>query len=92
MITVSGWCEGAAGGYRGFEKDFFPNSLRFLEKKRWKPGAYSSILQTPPKRLTPSFGGDSHLGVPCRVALLERAEWEGEKTSRDQYPKNPWIS
>ncbi len=32
MITVSGWCEGAAGGYRGFEKDFFPNSLRFLEK------------------------------------------------------------
>ncbi len=38
---------------------------------------------------TLSFGGGSRLGVRCRGALLGRAEWEGEKTSSDQDPKDP---
>ncbi len=42
--------------------------------------------------LTVCFGGGSHLGVPCRGALSGRVEWEGGKTSSNQYPKSPWIS
>ncbi len=38
---------------------------------------------------TISFGVGSHLGVPCRGALLGRIEREGGKTSSDQYPKGP---
>ncbi len=39
------------------------------------------MSQPSPKTPTPSFGGGSHLGVPCRGALVGRAEWEGEKRS-----------
>ncbi len=38
---------------------------------------------------TLSFGGGSHLGVPYSGALIGRVEREGEKTSSDQYPKDP---
>ncbi len=34
-------------------------------------------------------GDGSHLGVPCRGALLGRVEREGGKTCSDQYPKDP---
>ncbi len=54
-----------------------------------EPGAYSSISQPSPKIPTLSFGGSSHLGVPCRGALLGHVEREGGKTSSDQYPKGP---
>ncbi len=37
---------------------------------------------------TLSFGGDSHLGVPCRGVLLGRVEWEGGKTVLNPYPKD----
>ncbi len=36
---------------------------------------------------TLSFGGGSHLGVPCKVALLGRVKRKGGKTSSDQCPK-----
>ncbi len=39
--------------------------------------------------LTLSFGGGSHLGVPCRGVSLGRVEREEGKTSSDQYPKGP---
>ncbi len=38
---------------------------------------------------TPYLGGGSHLGVPCRGALLGRIGRIGEKTSSDQYLKGP---
>ncbi len=36
-----------------------------------------------------SFGGGSHLGIPCRGALLGPVEREEGKTSSDQYPVDP---
>ncbi len=38
-----------------------------------------------PKMLTISFGG----GVPCSGALLDHVEWEGGKTTSEQYSKDP---
>ncbi len=55
-------------------------------------GAYSSILQPSPKMSTLSFGGCSHLGVPCWGAFLGRVEQEGGKTSSDQYPHHVRIN
>ncbi len=39
------------------------------------------------KMPTLSFGGGSHLGVPCRGAFLGRVERLGGNICSDQYPK-----
>ncbi len=52
-------------------------------------GSLFQYLTTLTKMPTLSFGGGSHLGVPCRGAVLGRVEWEGGKTSSDQYSKGP---
>ncbi len=80
------------------EKDFCPNCLQpFLENMDRRScndvaGSLFSISQPSPKMPTVSFGGGSHLGVPCRGALSGRVEQEEGKTSSDQYPKAPRIS
>ncbi len=52
-------------------------------------GSLFHYFTTPPKMLTLPFGGGSHLGVPCRGALLVRIKRNRIKTSSDQYPKGP---
>ncbi len=54
----------------GMGKDYCPN------KGSCNDG---SILQPSPKMPSLSFGGGSHLGVPCRGAVLGRVELEGGK-------------
>ncbi len=44
-------------------------------------GSLFQYFTTPPKMPTLSFGGGSHLRVPCSGALLGRVEREGGKTS-----------
>ncbi len=58
---------------------FSSRSLKTLTEGAATTGAYSNISQPSPKMSTLSFGGGSHLGVPCRAALLSRFEQEGGK-------------
>ncbi len=80
-------------------KDFSPNFLQpFLEnidRRNCNDGSRElipvfHITYVPsPKMPTLFFDGGSHLGVPCRGAILGRVEREGGKRSLDQYPKGP---
>ncbi len=67
-------------------KDFCPNLIRpFLEnidRRSRNDGSralFSQYLTTLTEKAALSSDDDSDLGVPCRGALLGRAEWEGEK-------------
>ncbi len=85
MITVNGSCGSGRGvggecsvnGWDG-ERLLCKLSPTFSWKHwrkellRRKPGAYFSTSQPSPKMATISFGVGSHLGVPCRGALLGR--------------------
>ncbi len=69
------------------EKDFCPHFLQsFLEntdRRSCNDGSREPILifhNPSPKIPTLSFGGGSHLGMPCRGALLGRVEREEGKT------------
>ncbi len=55
--------------------------MKILTKGAVTTDAYSSGSQSSPKRVIPSSGDGSYLGVPCMGALLGRVEWEGEKVS-----------
>ncbi len=72
-------------------KDFSPNFpqpfLENIDRRSRNDGSREPIpvFHNPhPKMPTLSFGAGSHLGVPCRGALLDRVEREGGKTSSDQ--------
>ncbi len=52
-------------------------------------------FKTLTEKATLSFGGGSHLGVPCRASclgLFGRIEWDGETTSTSQHPIDPCMS
>ncbi len=53
-------------------------------------GAYSSISLPTPKIATFSFGGGSHLGVPCKGAPLGRVGQERGKMLK-WLPSSAWI-
>ncbi len=102
MITVNGWWAGGKGGGMSVQskgdmgKDFCSNFLQpFLEninRRSCNDGnrEFIPVFHNPHRKmLTFSFGGGSHLVVPCRGALLGRVEQEEGKTSSDQYPKGP---
>ncbi len=65
--------------------------MKILTEGAVTTDAYSSSSQSSPKRVIPSSGDDSYLGVPCMGALLGRVEWEGEKGS-DPHLKDTGIS
>ncbi len=101
MIAVNGWCAVVMGGVGKWGDECSVNrgdSVHTFCKLFLKTategdlGAYSSFSQYSPKIPTLSFGGCSHLGEPCRGALLGRFEQEKGITSSDQYPKGPCIS
>ncbi len=73
-------------------RDFCPNFLQpFLENidrgscNDESRELFPVIHNNSPKIPTLSFGAGSHVGVPCRGALLGYVEWEGGKTSLDEY-------
>ncbi len=79
----------------GMRKDFCPNFLQpFLENTDRRScnnrhGEPIPVFPQPSlKEPTLSLSGGSHIGVPCRDALLDRVGWEGEKTNSDQHPKD----
>ncbi len=83
MITLVGWCAGGKGGGVSVNsmgemgKDFCANFLQNfrgnIDRRSWR-----ELFQY---FMTLSFGGGSHLGVPCMCAHLGRVEQEGGKTS-----------
>ncbi len=101
MITVNEWCAGGKGvgvsvqSLREMGKDFCPNFRQpFLEKMTegavtTEAGRLFQYFTTLTKMPTLSCSGGCHLGVHCWGTLLGRIEWEGGKTSSDQYPKGP---
>ncbi len=82
MITVNGWCAGGLYGVGKWGDECsvswgMMSSVQTFSYLSWKH--WQKELQ----RREP--------GVPCRGVFLGRVEWEGGKTSSDQYPKGPRI-
>ncbi len=75
----------------GMGKNFCPNFLQpFLGAIRTEAGSILQYFASLTKMPTVSFGGGSHLEVPCRGSFVGRVEREGGKTSSDQYLKGLW--